>query len=129
MNILVKEGNINKEVQNLLTNYWNGIIPVDVFSMANVLGISIYYETLDKGICSLLKKNGNAINLLVNNELSLLKKRFIVAHNIGHYALHLKNELNEIIDGIAIFKYSIGKESREYEANKFAANHLFLTTI
>jgi len=105
--------------------------PIDVEKICDILKIKIV-ETIDM---ELLDKIGSIsfannrpkiwLNPAENNYEN--RRRFTIAHEIGHYILHLdKNEgSNKIVDS----KNSLSRsetywDSKEYEANNFAAQLL-----
>ncbi len=116
---------IEKKAYDVLSSYWNGIVPVDIYSIAEFLCFSIHYENLDNGISSVLRKNkDNSTIMLINDKLSLKEQRFVIAHNVGHSVLHLNEKHSEFIDSHAIFNNSFKNTSIEWEANLFAISLL-----
>jgi len=116
---------IEKKAYNILSSYWNEIVPIDICSIAEFLCFSIHYENLDNSISSVLRRNtDNSTIILINNKLSLKEQRFAIAHSVGHSVLHLNEGHREFIDSHAIFNNNLKKTSIEWEANLFAISLL-----
>ena len=100
-------------------------LPIDVRGIAKTLGISIVerpqlskagYGTIS-GL--LLRREGSTI-CIINRDHSPTRRRYSIAHEIGHFILHPPEEA--YIDVAARSdKSSDGTDSREIEANAFAA--------
>jgi Zn-dependent peptidase ImmA (M78 family) len=105
-------------------------IPVDVEKIAKLLNIDIEeyvgFDEIDVVGKIELQKNGKAkikINLLQNDYEP--RRRFTIAHEIGHYCKHLSNNKRQFIDT----QRSMSRSSSywdliESEANSFAAQLL-----
>lgn len=107
-------------IENILDNYWQGSIPVNINRIAERLNINLLYESLDRNIVSLIKENKDNVLLIINKRLTINEKRFITAHNIAHKLYHINEYRKEIIDGKAILKSDIVNNKMEVEANEFA---------
>ncbi len=122
--------------ENLRQKY-GGKIPMPVVSLARDLGIQIYetddFDNSQSG--SIVREDGNYI-IYVNIRHSPRRKRFTIAHEIGHFLLH-KNKLEkgdvEIVDtiknvavGVSLLKRADENKNNEeeFEANDFAADLL-----
>lgn len=94
--------------------------PISVLEIANALGLSVLqFAPKENGVSGMLDRRTNTI--YINQNDSPARKRFSVAHEIGHFVLHKK-------DG-AFISYrnnvsSLGYEIEEIEANHFAATLL-----
>ena len=112
-NLLLKKFNVNEP-------------PIDVDFIAKEIGIDLFYEYLPDDISGILniEQNKKPI-IIINSEHHKNRKRFSIAHEIGHYILHKNN-------GIHIDKKSFLRDNKssqalysiEIEANKFAAELL-----
>lgn len=108
-------------------------VPVNPIVVANKLGIRVYNAVFsDTKFSGLAAKRSNGFSILVKQGDHPYRKRFTVAHEIGHALLHLESGPDEIIDTDSDFfrvppgdpdSWSI-KRRREYEANLFAAELL-----
>jgi hypothetical protein len=100
--------------------------PVNVVSIANEFGVTVWEDRLDGGISGKLFKdrvNGGptGYSIIVNAPESLVRKRFTVAHEIAHFLLH-RNQASEINDDVY---YRSGLSSAmEMQANQVAAEIL-----
>ncbi len=110
-------------------------VPVDVESLAQSLGIGVDEAFLEDNISGMLECHNGAYTITVNHSHSDTRKRFTVAHEIGHYMLHRSLIGEGIDDSIAYRSESGGKyhntkigPRQETQANKFAASLLMPTS-
>jgi Zn-dependent peptidase ImmA (M78 family) len=104
-------------------------IPVDPVLLANKLGIKVNNAIFDDNTLSgMIAKKKNSSLILVNNNDTAFRKRYTIAHEIGHLFLHLKKDGEYIDYEINLFRDDNDpalKDHAEYyvevEANKFAA--------
>lgn len=67
-------------------------LPVDVDALAESLGISVNYSALDDDYSGLLViRGGNAV-AHINSKQHPNRRRFSLAHEIGHFVLHEKQQ-------------------------------------
>ena len=106
--------------------------PVDVLKIARLAGATVHFEPFEDDVSGVLIRNehGNAIG--VNKAHAPVRRRFTIAHELGHLLLH---------DGIPIrvdktFRVNWRKggnaqppDVEEIEANSFAANLLMPKTL
>lgn len=111
--------------------------PVDLRRLAKKLNVSIEEKDLDNDISGfLLKKEGKTIIGLNNNHPNV-RKRFTIAHEIGHYKLHnvesplfvdyfYKGSMLRSKESNKIYRstHNSNNPLMEKEANYFAANLL-----
>ncbi|MGL5715062.1 MAG: ImmA/IrrE family metallo-endopeptidase [Paraclostridium sp.] len=101
-------------------------LPVDPVLIANNLGIRVYAENFetyngDKVSGAIVKHEDGTIEILVNENDTYERQRFTIAHELGHYFLHLKNAPQyERVDMHRATGYSTNIP-QEVEANNFAA--------
>ncbi len=105
----------------------NSKAPVDVEALAKTHGIPVEQQAYDDEVSGMLVvKDGKAI-ISINKKHSDNRKRFSIAHELGHYFLH-KNLANVFVDKSIVFlrdkKASDGTQLQEIEANVFAAELL-----
>lgn len=99
-------------------------LPIDVRRVAEIHGIDVREEANGGEISGfLLRKDGKSI-IGVNNSHSPNRRRFTIAHELGHYFLHQ-------FEGLHLDKTfhrsglsSLGISTEEIEANAFAAELL-----
>jgi Zn-dependent peptidase ImmA (M78 family) len=103
--------------------------PVDVVAIAAELGVNVWEtKTLPSSISGKIFKdplNGgfSGFSILVNAGHSLTRKRFTIAHELGHFLLHRERLDNgEMIDD-AMYRSGVTAKE-ETEANRFAAELL-----
>lgn len=101
-------------------------LPIDPVLIANRLGIKVYEESFDtyngdKVSGAIVKYEDGSIEILVNENDTYERQRFTIAHELGHYFLHLKNAPKyERVDMHRATGYSTNIP-QEIEANNFAA--------
>ena len=106
-------------------------IPVDVIALAQSLGIDVKEAFLDDNISGMLECNHGEYKITVNGRHASTRKRFTIAHEIGHYILH-KSLVGEGIDDSIAYRSEAGGKfhntnigpREETQANKFAASLL-----
>jgi Zn-dependent peptidase ImmA (M78 family) len=103
--------------------------PVDIVAIATDLGVNVWEtKSLPNSISGKIFRdplNGgpSTFSILVNANHSLPRKRFTIAHEIGHFVLHRKRlESGELIDD-AMYRSGVTAKE-ETEANRFAADVL-----
>lgn len=94
--------------------------PISVLEIANALGLRVLqFIPKENGLSGMLDRRTNTI--YINQNDSPARKRFSVAHEIGHFVLHKKDI------GYISFRNnvsSLGYDIEEIEANHFAATLL-----
>lgn len=108
---------------------WNRDPPVDVVGLAEHLGINVR-ESLQlpdhiAGKLFLSKKHGgeSGYAIFINRNDARTRKRFTVAHEIGHFILH-RNYLEGSVEDDIHYRSSRLRSWQETEANRFAARLL-----
>lgn len=99
-------------------------VPVDVEKVATHLKASIVEEDLDDDVSGALVISNDVPVIAVNKNHSTNRKRFTVAHEIGHLVLHSESQ-EVFVDRSAVFfrnnVASYGVDKNEVAANNFAA--------
>lgn len=127
---------VKKDIQKLLLEKWlhekSGdeiviIPPEDVAKNNNIKVFEWDLQSIGKDICWFIKYANDEFSIFIEESHHFNRKRFTLAHELGHYFLH-----NEVIktDGIYIdnkeslmFRGLVYSEE-EHEANMFAAEYL-----
>lgn len=111
--------NIETKAMDVLDiNGFNNIV-VDPVKLASVYGIDVKSATFKRSdISGMIKKENGKTTIYVNSKEPLIRKRFTVAHELGHYFLGHLGENDKIIHRKNDL-YSSDKN--ESEANAFAA--------
>lgn len=104
--------------------------PVPVEEIADYLGINIENKIFppDSTIDAMMIRKGKHATIVVNDGHHHNRKRFSVAHEIGHFLLHANDDLyidKKVQEQLFVFtRTSAKKDSDEVEANQFAAELL-----
>ena len=123
------KASIEESAVNTLHQHGLYSIPVDPVVLANTLGIKVNNAKFSEPtLAAMLAKRGSNVWILLDESGSPSRKRFSIAHELGHHFLHLDSD-GEIVDRNAdlfrISEYSSSEltpeRRREIEANQFAA--------
>ncbi len=103
------------------------VSPIELRDIIKAEGIDILEQTLPDDLSGLLIIKGESKLIGVNFDNKPVRKRFTLAHELGHFVLH-KDE-SSIFKDNQLFKrqsegYSSREERMEQEANYFAASIL-----
>ncbi|MGE0539174.1 MAG: ImmA/IrrE family metallo-endopeptidase [Dehalococcoidia bacterium] len=102
--------------------------PVPVEALASLVGATIRYEPFDGSLSGMAYRRPDAVNVIgVNSLQPLTRKRFTIAHEIGHLLLHSDDDMHvdEYVPiGFRNDVSSMAINEREVEANQFAAELL-----
>lgn len=79
---------IKEEAQALLEEFNIRRAPVDVRAIAKGLGIDILEISTDQWFYGVLTRYGDDFYIAVNKVMPETRKRFAIAHELGHYQLH-----------------------------------------
>jgi len=104
--------------------------PVDVKGMAEALGIEVHERTMPENRSGSIEKIAGRYIITVNKEHSSNRKRFTIAHEIGHFVFHdhLICTNNGIFDD-KMYRDNRISSSEETEANRFAVSILIPTPL
>lgn len=107
--------------------------PIDIKKVAKLSGVKVKIRDLGEGVSGFLAiQNGKAL-IGVNPDESLVRQRFSIAHELGHFYLHSKkgdvffvskqkkHSLGQREVHYRDEKSSSGEDKKEREANGFAA--------
>src|SRR3954447_5823080 len=122
---------IEKRANEILRQHGLETVPVDPVVLANRLGIKVFNAKFsDDSLVGMIAKRGADVTLLVNQSDPPARKRFTIAHELGHHFLHLMED-GEFVDGEAnLFRQGVPEDDaskmsperrREIQANMFAA--------
>ncbi len=109
--------------------------PVDVYSMARDLGISVKEKELPDEVSGSIEKIDENYLITVNSLHATSRKRFTIAHEIGHFFLHEdllslgKIQDNKLYRSCKDCITPHPNQYQETEANKFAASMLMPTPL
>ncbi len=123
---------IESRARDVLRHHNLTTVPIDPVVLANREGIKVNNAKFsDDNLVGMIIKRGNDISMLVNRSDPPFRKRFTIAHELGHHFLHLMHD-GEYVDKEAnLFRQQSGGEHeltparrREIQANMFAASLL-----
>ena len=121
---VMKKSEIEDFARQTLKDHNMYSIPVDPVVLANKIGVRVSNAVFsDPTLAGMVAKRGDQSSILVKDDDALNRKRFTVAHELGHMLLHLQIDDGEFIDNIDHLRTSglNGNNSPEAEANQFAA--------
>lgn len=128
----------NEEIEaftrRILKEYKRYTAPVDPYALATDMGVDVYEVEFDDDVVSgMIQTEQGTTELFVNAYDSSRRKRFTVAHELGHILLHFSDIDGEYVDSANDVHYNSkvmyrnnpdltnDERYREYEANQFAA--------
>ena len=117
---------IERRAHQTLIEHGMYSIPVDPVVIANRLGIRVSNAVFsDSSLSGMIAQRGDKKLLLVNDSDSAERKRFTIAHELGHSILHLNNEGEFVDSAMDLFRAESSPNEQPYyqevEANAFAA--------
>jgi Zn-dependent peptidase ImmA (M78 family) len=108
-------------------------IPVRVIAIADKLGIEVRGATF-RGrptTVGMIGKRQGVMNIYFRKTDPEIRWRFTIAHELGHFVLHLSDDLKFVDDEVNLYRLSIPQGQadsdtarREIQANLFAASLL-----
>lgn len=100
--------------------------PVDIEAVARHLGAQVVEEKLDRSVSGMLYRDGEHVIIGVNSAHVDRRRRFTVAHEVGHLVLHKGRPL--VLDHVRVnfrdTNSSTASDLEEIQANAFAAEVL-----
>ena len=129
----MEKAHIENECEKVLkrANYNDG--EVDIIALAKMLGFTvgmsplpdsedgfIIVDNTKKYTKKILNINSDKI-ICVNSERDIKEKKFILAHELGHYFLHYQGTQNEQLGYFAHRENKKGKDEYENDVDYFAA--------
>src|SRR5690606_21904859 len=96
---------IEARAREILRDHGMLDMAVDPVRLANSLGVRVYNAKFgEPGISGLLAKRGDTATIYVERDDPPVRKRFTIAHEIGHFLLHLQNSEGEFVDDVDNFR-------------------------
>lgn len=127
----VRRKQIRDLVEALLTRHRITRAPVPVDKIARELGIQIKLDKVDDGLSGfIVRDKGKRALIGANKSHHPNRQRFTIAHELGHYLLHIGHtvHLDEGRGALTVnlrnLESSKGEDNDEREANLFAAELL-----
>lgn len=126
---------MNDELRILINNLTQDIIniyeiQVPIFNMEKVVAKlgghveeCVYIDNMSDGS---IRKQGNSFVVSITPSQSLERKKFTIAHELGHLFLHMGYKTNSDLWNAQenMIYYRAGNSLEEYQANEFAAAFL-----
>lgn len=126
----MKRDEIEKHATQILRDHGLLAVPVDPLKVARALGIKVMNAVFsDPGKSGAIARRGDKYSIFLNTNEPPNRKRFSIAHEIGHRLLHMDSgEVSEFVDNEDNFRATEVSEAetwtddrrREWEANIFA---------
>jgi Zn-dependent peptidase ImmA (M78 family) len=124
---MISKKRIQYKVENLLIKCSITEPPIDVVKIAETLGIEIHtLQFDDPNVSGILIKKANDFYIGLNELQPKNRQRFSIAHELGHYTLHILSK-SIFVDDFEKFRDKVsseGSKEEEIEANAFAAELL-----
>ena len=119
---------------NILINNDMFKIPVDVVKIAKLNSINVYEGNLEKNVSGAIRYNKETENfeILVNKNDTRERKRFTIAHEIGHFFLHKEILMSDEIHIDIMYRMPNDDEEqkrREKDVDYFAGALLMNKTL
>ncbi|WP_339196685.1 ImmA/IrrE family metallo-endopeptidase [Solibacillus sp. FSL R5-0449] len=115
------------DITRVIRDAFNLEAPIDLKLLVEQLGGRLIETTnIDDNMEAKIEKLGNSFEITIDPDKNQKRKRFSIAHELGHLFLHMGylinpekwNSTNEYVDSVY---YRYGYNIEEFEANEFAA--------
>jgi len=123
---------VERRAREVLKRHNLTTVPIDPVILANREGIKVNNAKFsDDNLVGMIVKRGDDVSMLVNYSDPPFRKRFTIAHELGHHFLHLMKD-GEYVDKEAnLFRQQDGDDHvmtpsrrQEIQANMFASSLL-----
>jgi len=119
---------IENKASDILRRHRLFSIPVDVVTLANRDGILVHNAKFsDANLSGMIAKRDKTVTILVNQTDAPFRKRFTIAHELGHHFLHLLHDGDFVDTELDLFRDTEDPDRdspskrAEVQANQFAA--------
>ena len=128
----IAEATIRQKARDLLDAADVRHPPVPTDSIADAAGVRVVTDRLSGELSGLLRVLDGVPTIVVNSAHGSARRRFTIAHELGHLRLHQDGEGSQMfVDRDFVFrrgqKAAAGSEREEIQANMFAAELLMPT--
>jgi Zn-dependent peptidase ImmA (M78 family) len=109
---------------------YNSTVPVDVYAIAEGEGVFVEEVELEPNVSGFLILKEDEVVIGVNKSHHPFRKRFTIAHELGHHLIHGPKAASNVMTEEGEFVYfrdntsESGEVEQEREANQFAADLL-----
>ncbi len=114
---------IHKEQKDIIVKHTKNY-PVNLNGILRDFGISLIEKELNSDISGKIYIENNKFSIMVNDYHSNNRKRFTIAHELGHYLLHYDEILKAAIVDNSLYRSDRLSTRIDVEANRFAAKLL-----
>ena len=92
----MSKADIAKQASDLLNAHGLMHAPVDIETAAKKLGVNVSYQQLEDAYSGMLVLKGGAAHIIINDGHHPNRQRFTLAHELGHFLLHVKNSTDRL---------------------------------
>jgi Zn-dependent peptidase ImmA (M78 family) len=124
----MKKQQVVEQAKQTLVSHGLYSVPVDPVVLANRGGIRVVNATFsENGTSGVVARRGKQVLILVEQSDPPYRKRFTIAHELGHHFLHLSSDGEFVDQEVDILReegtgdLDSPRTSQEVEANQFAA--------
>lgn len=117
---------MNRRATDLLRELDLFHVPINVEAVAERLGAAVVFDDLEDDVSGFLLKENDVTTIAINQMHHPNRRRFTIAHECGHLALHASGQKDKLwVDKAYLFfrdaNASSGEQLEEIQANQFAA--------
>jgi Zn-dependent peptidase ImmA (M78 family) len=127
MDVAKAKERARNDANDLLLELWDGsTIPINVLEMAKLLGAETWDATIPGTVSGMVRRYDDKIKIYVDKNDVWERKRFTIAHEIGHIIYHNNYDKSgklQYVDERGVLA-SAGTDPVEVYCNNFAANLL-----
>ncbi len=110
--------------KQILDTYWDKLIPVNPLTIAHKIGIIVVSDSSTNAVNSIKRDVDGKHTITLKAECEYLLRRFVIAHQIGHYALGHLNEHRNLLNDDQYSYSTMNLNPFQIEANVFATELL-----
>jgi len=111
--------------QSFLERHWNQLLPVDPVAIAQAAGVRVYQNSEMGRYAGWFYDEGGVPIIEYNANDPLVRQRFTIAHELGHFALSHGARPRDSAEAFSLGNY----DPVEADANKFAAELLMPSAV
>lgn len=114
---------IERKAWQQLREHELDVAPVDVEALAKALDVNVVFEHMENAVSAMLSIEDENANVVVNAGHPENRRRFSIAHELGHFMLHISDDKHLFVDRNFFRNQasSVGESRQEIEANAYAA--------
>ncbi|MHA4895776.1 ImmA/IrrE family metallo-endopeptidase [Pedobacter sp. PWIIR3] len=115
---------IEEKAERLLLDLQMFTLPIEPEQCAKRLNVNVHSSQLDDDISGIFVAEDDVYYIIYNEFENIQRRRFTIAHELGHFLLHKNSKLFVDRKQNALYRNSnssTGESIKEREANAFAA--------